>query len=117
MPRSGSRFIKFPGPRPKLWEASWYWGDGTDEALTCVAGIADIEAMAEDDNFTALAHFTHSYKTPGRYQVRTGCAGGFLRLRNCRTKRFPLTPLYPNSRAAKRMPEAAFCPLTPCRSL
>lgn len=55
-------------------------GRRRDEALTCVAGIADIEAMAEDDNFTALAHFTHSYKTPGRYQVRIGCAGGFLPL-------------------------------------
>ena len=77
----GLTLYKVPGPAAKaLGSLMVNWGDGTDEALTCVAGIADIEAMAEDDNFTALAHFTHSYKTPGRYQVRIGCAGGFLPL-------------------------------------
>ena len=78
----GLTLYKVPGPAAKaLGSLMVNWGDGTDEALTCVAGIADIEAMAEDDNFTALAHFTHSYKTPGlpgenrlRGRVSAACA-------------------------------------------
>ena len=51
----GLTLYKVPGPAAKaLGSLMVNWGDGTDEALTCVAGIADIEAMAEDDNFTAL---------------------------------------------------------------
>ena len=71
----GLTLYKVPGPAAKaLGSLMVNWGDGTDEALTCVAGIADIEAMAEDDNFTALAHFTRALPGENRLRGRVSAA-------------------------------------------